>query len=407
MDNYKEVLEYLIDLKKTKKEPNRIERDQFTEAWQCLVAAEGYSEQADSFLYNGFTYCGASVIKHYIKNSDDQVAALREVFSGKMYGKNCASTVPVLFHLFTLLMNEKHPDLLLISEIIKRLPSALKNKEGKIYGQADRALKKYILDDLHCDELPCLADFLNKGLKQAFVNDFVSAIDEILSGMKSDGFSKKCLRNIQLIQKWLHPVVTEEGMAGQEVNAAVETCSKEKVDDSSASQEASPEETEQPALPSEIDIYKEKLDEASREMDGLRAEIEKQRNLANMLKQQLAEANAEKVRISELAGARETRIFALTEELSNARKNLKKLQEQVEQLEKELQERMIMVEALSRDRAKQSDEAFNRLASKLKIEYRDFMDAIDVPMDGDLGENMREQLKNVFNILIKAGIAIN
>ena len=73
----------------------------------------------------------------------------------------------------------------------------------------------------------------------------------------------------------------------------------------------------------------------------------------------------------------------------------------------ELQERMKMMEALSRDRAKQSDEAIHRLSSKLKVEYRDFMDAIDIPMDSDLGENMREQLKNVFSVLIKAGITMS
>ena len=117
--------------------------------------------------------------------------------------------------------------------------------------------------------------------------------------------------------------------------------------------------------------------------------------------------NAEKEKIRELANGRGDRITVLSGELASAKRNIEQLLQQCDQLERELQERRKMNEALSRDRAKQSDEAFNRLASKLRIEYRDFIDALDIPMDSNLGENMREQLKNVFGILIKAGIAIN
>lgn len=416
MDNYMEVLDYLIELKKTKKEPNRIERDQFIEAWQKLVADEGYSEAADTYLYNGFTYCGASVVKNYIKHSDNPVETLRTVFSGKMYGKNCANTVPILFHLMTLLLNEKNAELLLISEIIKRIPNALKNKEGKIYGQADRALKKYILDDLHVDVLPSLSEFVKSGLKVAFINDFVLALDEVMSGMKSDGFSKKCLKNIRLIQEWLHPVESEVVPEAETVSIKAETNVEIQetvtgLDSSKETKEGGPVGVD---ISSELEIGKKKLDKVMKQLDESRCEIDKQKILVSTLNQQLAEANVEKSKISDLANARGDRITALSGELSSAKRNIEQLKQQIEQLKqqleqlnKELQERMRMTEALSRDRAKQSDEAFNRLASKLRVEYRDFMDAIDVPMDSYLGENMREQLKNVFSILIKAGIAIS
>lgn len=66
-----------------------------------------------------------------------------------------------------------------------------------------------------------------------------------------------------------------------------------------------------------------------------------------------------------------------------------------------------MMEALSRDRSRQSDEQLKRLSSSLKVEYRDYKDAEALAMDCDLGENMREQLKNIFAILIKAGIELD
>lgn len=65
-----------------------------------------------------------------------------------------------------------------------------------------------------------------------------------------------------------------------------------------------------------------------------------------------------------------------------------------------------MIDVLSRDRSKQADETIQRLASRIRVEYRDFADALDIPMSCDLGENLRLQLKNIFDILEKGGMKI-
>ena len=72
----------------------------------------------------------------------------------------------------------------------------------------------------------------------------------------------------------------------------------------------------------------------------------------------------------------------------------------------EISERIKMADVLSRDRSKQADETLQRLASKIKVEYRDFTDALDVPMSCDLGENLRLQLQSIFDILEKGGMKI-
>lgn len=419
MDNYVEVLKYLIELKKTKKEPNRLERDQFTEAWNALLRNEGYSALTEEYLYKGFTYCGAAPLKNYIKNSEDRIAALNTIFNGKMYGENCANTVPILFHLLTLFLNEKVADKAVISLLIRRIPAALKNKEGKIYGQADRALKKYILDDLHSEALPSLGGFIDDGLKVIFVKEFVGAFDEIFAGMKSDGFSKKCIKNIKLLQEWMHPVEQESSVSDETKSVenacaeggittgkteGIETAPVEKAPENTT---ATTVENADVADPSDNNGLELRLVEAKKQIEVISAELEKQKAWSSNLKQQLADITSEKNRLEEMASVREARISNLSAELHSSNRTIEKLEQRVAQLEMELQERMKMMEALSRDRAKQSDEAIHRLASKLKVEYRDFMDAIDIPMDSDLGENMREQLKNVFSILIKAGITMS
>lgn len=419
MDNYVEVLKYLIELKKTKKEPNRLERDQFTEAWNTLLRNEGYSALAEEYLYKGFTYCGAAPLKNYIKNSEDRITALSTILNGKMYGENCASTVPILFHLLTLFLNEKTADEAIISLLIKRIPAALKNKEGKIYGQADRALKKYILDDLHSEILPPLGGLIDNGLKAIFVKEFVAVFDEIFAGMKSDGFSKKCIKNIKLLQEWMHPVVQESPVrddikiketASAEGDITIGKTEGSEIVPAKKESENTTEITSENvtvAEPSDSNIFESRLEEAKKQIEAINAELEKQKALASSLRQQLADVTSERNRLGEIASVREARLSGLSSELLASKSTIEKLEQRVAQLEMELQERMKMMEALSRDRAKQSDEAIHRLASKLKVEYRDFMDAIDIPMDSDLGENMREQLKNVFSILIKAGITMS
>ena len=419
MDNYVEVLNYLIELKKKKKDSNKLERDQYTEALNILLRNEGYSARTEGFLYKGFTYCGAVPVRDYIKNSEDRIAALNVIFNGKMYGENCASTVPLLFHLLTLFLNEETVDEAIISLLIKKIPTALKNKEGKLYGQADRALKKYLLDDLSSEVLPPFGELIDNGLKVIFAKEFVAAFDEIFAGMESDEFSKKCIRNIKLLQEWMHPVV-QESPEGEDIKAKEApktegetiTCKTEESEvihnEKAAKDTAEITSGNLPLAEStENNVLEQRFEDAKKKIETISKELEKQKALYISLKQQLEDVTSEKLRLAEVASVREGRIVSLSKELLSAKSTIDKLKQQVDQLEIELQERMKMMEAISRDRAKQSDEAIQRLASKLRVEYRDFMDAIDIPMNSDLGENMREQLKNVFNILIKAGITMS
>ena len=88
-----DTLEYLLKIKseKKKKDPSKIERDQFCAAWTKLAASEGYSERAERYLYNGVSYCGAKPFKQYIDQLENKEQGLQSFFTGKMYGNNACS----------------------------------------------------------------------------------------------------------------------------------------------------------------------------------------------------------------------------------------------------------------------------------------------------------------------------
>lgn len=83
------------------------------------------------------------------------------------------------------------------------------------------------------------------------------------------------------------------------------------------------------------------------------------------------------------------------------------LEQLVEKQKREIDDRKQFTDTVARNREKQSEEQLNKIASKLRVEYRDFCDAKNIDMTIDLGENMREQLGAVFSILEKSGIKLN
>ena len=72
--------------------------------------------------------------------------------------------------------------------------------------------------------------------------------------------------------------------------------------------------------------------------------------------------------------------------------------------DKTLEQHKSMIEMLRRDRNKHSAESVKRLESKLRYLYTDYLDAKNLKMSDMLGENLRDQLGEVFKILINSGI---
>lgn len=54
----------------------------------------------------------------------------------------------------------------------------------------------------------------------------------------------------------------------------------------------------------------------------------------------------------------------------------------------------------------QEDSAIRSLAHELRHDYKDFCEALEMPMDADLGEYMRDQLRTVFDILKDHGVEL-
>lgn len=422
MDNYVEKLNRLIALKKVKGHKiSKLESDDFRDAWKCLVTAEGgFTDLAERYFYDGFLFAGAKPFIDWVVSSEDPFAALNSLFKGALFEKDTVATFRILISSLANLLSTEIPDQRLLCPVIKRVPSYSKNKEKKTIGDGHRILTKYFIGELSpTTVLPNLSEL---DIKPAFTNDFKTLMEELLSRIDFNGLSKKDYAAAVCVKKWIYsedeqaskvmdkkPAVNQKAPGQDEM---ANTTIFENKDSTAATIEniSDPYEILHDALKKAIDAstqlqtYRKKFENRSAALIDANATLHRGIDSLNTCLESAKQR--EEDLIAQLAD-RNQQISILYAEKKNLEHSIDELQSTISENEAEISQRAQMIEALSRDRAKQSDEQMKRLASKLKIEYRDFLDAQGLPMNSDLGENMREQLKNMFNILIKAGIAMD
>ena len=425
MDKYVETLDALMKVKKEKKkkEPTIKEKEAFRSAWLSLVADTGLVGRAEQFLYEGFAFCGAEPFYAYLIQTEDQNATLATMFSGKYYGIDSNVSFRLVTHLLALMLNNNAPRNIL-APIIKRLPGACVNKDKKRLGTAEKTLEKYFLAELRPDaELCPLADI---GTKPVFINEFVALVSSIMDGIENAGSAKGVVvKNIAKIRKWFADYDISQSVSADtktdQVIPEATTITEEKAKTISVADNSQEEKVQTPRVvvaqpeekvPADMIAYlAELLGKAAKVTTVVKAESTQQRVKIDALTQALeGEQNKLQGANQQIADLQDT-ITELRKKLSATEGDIFALRQAVEQRDAviaqkdaEIAERVKMAEVLSRDRSKQADESLQRLASKIRVEYRDFVDALDVPMSCDLGENLRLQLQSIFDILEKGGM---
>ena len=450
-NNYVDTLEYLLKIKSEKKnkEPSKIERDQFCAAWVKLTVSEGYSERVERYLYNGVSYCGARPFKEYIDQIENKEQGLLSFFTGKMYGINAETTFRLMVHLFALLLNDKKTADL-TSAVIMGFPHACLNKGKKRLGNIEAILLKYFFTEL--DPNVHLIPLDRIGIKEpVLIIDFISAMETALKNIDPNGLSKKKVANMAKVQQWIEeyqkPQAEEKDPAGITSNEKAYPAPKDisaeavvpvvPVSTAPAAPSATPAPEARPAVtekkpvtseepgkvvpvapdeehPADMTAYlMDLLGKAGKAVSAIKSENVQQKTKIDAVTHALEGEQDKLHRANQQMVELQDTIAGLRQKLSTSEGDVFVLRQTVEQQnsviaekDAEIAERIKMEDVLGRDRSKQADEALQRMASKIRFEYRDFVDALDVPMSCDLGENLRLQLQSIFDILEKGGMKI-
>ncbi len=414
MESYIEKLDNLIAQKKNKGHKiTKAESEEYVTAWGELISTDkSFTPRAEQYLYDGIVFTAAKAFVSWILSAEDKFVALDCLFKGQLFGKDTPSTFRVLISTLAHLINSGVDEKDLVCPVMKYIPSSSKNKENKLIGDGPRIILNYFISEIDdSSKLPVLSELKSE---PAIIASFVEVFGELCGRIDESSLSKKNKKMVLAVRSWLQPETETPTMDQQESEAELKKKDDEQVkpekekmeEDKTAPQEEDLFEQLANALNSASSIVERirksteeqniSVREIIKDMRGenasLHRQIETLKEQEEALKRQLAEKN-------ELIQTRIAQIEDLEKEISTLNLTLSAKEE-------EIQQRRQMIEALSRDREKQSDELVHRVAAKLKVEYMDFKDAESMPMDSDLGENMRFQLRSVFLILKKAGIPL-
>ena len=415
MESYIEKLDWLIAQKKNKGfKITKAKKEEFISAWQELIAADKtFTPRAEQYLYDGAVFSVAKAFVNWVVSAGDKFEALEYLYQGQLFGKETVSTFRVLVSTLAYLVNTGGDATNLVCSVMKAIPFASRNKEKKLIGDGHRIILNYFISEIDDPaKLPVLSEL---EAEPAVIESFVEVFGELCSRINEASLSKKNKKMVLSVRNWLQPKTETPASDQKDSEARVEE---------KASKQVNPEEVpsgkDKPSSQGKADLFEQllnTLNSASLIADQIRKSMEEQEMYAHEIIKEMRGKNDSLSRQIETFKQREV---ALNRQLAEKNELILKRVADIEKLEKEkselnlilsskeeeIQQRRQMIEALSRDRAKQSDVLVNRLASKLKVEYRDFKDAESLPMDPDLGENMREQLKNIFSILSEAGIPL-
>lgn len=415
MEKYIEKLDELIAVKKIRGHKiTKKECEEYAAAWEGLITNEGgFTEIVEKYFYDGFLFTRAKPFVKWVITSGNPAEELNALFRGTLFDRDKSATFRVLISILAQLLMTEMTDKNLICPVIMRLPEASRNKENKTFVDAHKILLKYLLDEL--DSAACYPVLTELDLKTAFIRDFVALFDELIGKIEAETITKKQVATIAAIKRWLRLDLSDNKTA--EVLGPASRHKMPSMENSNGEQPHAETCVEPENLKDPYEQLAEMLKQAYGMSGHLRANAQKaeRRNheiIAELqhevtaLKTQLESAKQRETAMDGQLSDRNNRIASMSLQIKELERRIESLLADMADKENEIAQRIQMIEALSRDRSKQSDEQMNRIASKLKIEYRDFKDAEKLAMDSDLGENMREQLKNVFSILIKAGITL-
>lgn len=405
-----ENIQKLLQIKK-KGEASKADKKSFNDDWIAYVDINGFDDMAESFLYDGFSFMGILPFISYLEKVSDKNEAVKKLLAGKSYYKNKSMTFKLMLHMLAIFIKMWPSELTVISSVINRLPALSVNKENKQLGDITKSIYKYFIQVLSPEStLPPI-----EGLRSMNKDPFRSMMADSLGTLVAEGHcSISELATMNKIGYWLNVnkvaddisisdslhATSCEPSSVSHVNKSDNTIMPaEKAKDSSISENEKTQ-TWRDNLNSII-VSAKKLDKIF-----LQLHEDNVRLLGENTKLKTECDNTHAVLKSERESCEHQRdeINCLAAEISSLRQQIITLEKIIGEKEAKIGEYGKLTDMLNKDRAKQSEEAFNRLASKIRVDYRDFLGSSNLPMTTDLGEIMRYQLKSIFDLLKKNGL---
>ena len=386
-----EKLDQLISIPK-KSDASKGTRKEYKAEISKLLQEEGFSENAEKYLWSGFSFCGAGAFFDFLnfQARENQPALVEKLLKCRTCIKNEKSNgFKMCLSLLAYELNYCPDNTEIIGMLIKGCVATYKKKDGSISKDNAKIIEKYFVLVLKPEiNLP---DWNTITVNSAIINDFCNYI----IGTCSTITGSKSAENIKKIVAWLKSALP---------SATSDVSAKASDSTSSNTSENKPETT---------NAQNQQKNPVVGSLFGMAAQL---RNLSLQLyscaeetekaKRETAALMAENKETAAKLRTAEDTILQLQEHVTAKEEELTAQISQVAELSSEIDKLKTVISVYSEDKQSSMDGQLNAIASKLKTEYSEFKDALDLEMTAEIGEILRDQLMRVFKILAKAGIDI-
>lgn len=386
-----EKLDQLIAIPK-KSNASKATRKEYKAEISKLLKEEGFSENAEKYLWSGFSFCGAEPFFDFVnfQARENQLALVEKLLKCRTFVKNEKSNgFKMCLSLLAYELNYCPDNVEIIGMLIKGCVATYKKKDGSISKDNAKIIEKYFV--LVLTPQSKLPNWNTICIKPIIINEFCNYIITTCSAITGNKDAEK----IKKVVAWLQSALpSSTGDISPQKTTAVSNASEKKPETTN-----NPNQQKNTATVGSLFGMAAQLRDLSAQLYSFAEESEKAKS-AN------AALIAENKETAKKFNAAEDTISQLQERLTTKEAELTSHKTQMEELSSEIERLKTVISVYSEDKQSSMDGQLNAIASKLKTEYSEFKDALDLEMTAEIGEILRDQLMLVFKILSKAGIDI-
>jgi len=394
-----------------KSDASQAKKNEFQNELFTLLVETGYDAIVEKYMFEGVSLGGVNAIyKYYItKSPEEKNQIMSAISTGALFVQNTkGAAFRVLVDLLMNTLNDSEKDLALLAFAIKNIPAKCKSKENKLWGDAGKTISKNLIFALILDtNLPAFEEL---NIKEAFIKEFKSIIAYTLSTI--DTQEPWQTSAIEKFEKWIKPVE-------RNIEVTMETAQMPSIKENKKA-EVTPASAIKPLKRNELNDLSITLKSISDRLVATADQMQATDKGVNTLNAKLSvvqsEYEAEKCKTSDLIDKvgqaqeelkqAQSKNDSLSLEIFSLNDKLKIMEHEISRLNEVIERQESVLSVYSADKQNAQVEQLNIIASKLRPEYLDFKNAINMSMSLDLGENLRQQLLSIFKILSKCGVDI-
>lgn len=397
-----EKLDQLMAIPKKSDASNAMRREYLVQM-ERLFNEEGLSINAQKYLWEGLSFCGAQPLGDYLRTfpKEERFKVVQDFTRSSSFIDNDQATV---FRLCTSLLgyfiNHMPDNTDVIALLIKHFLSKYKKKDGSVFKKNISIIEKYFVSPYvwGCDFPVWDTLGLNANISIEFCEYMIKTLSDT---------NRKYEQKISRIVSWL-----KSGLPQEETNR---THNKNTVDMkqettqcySETTTEDGHNNTESTAVSASYESADiQALFKVAKHLEVCSQQV---RIFATIYRKLTSDNEKLETQYQEQQKKTKEVYAELTEtrsELEELSLTLQKAEAENKELHEEISRLQSVISVYSADKQSSMDSQLNAIASKLKHEYNEFMDAMDMEMTVEIGEILRDQLYRVFRALIKAGIDV-